>query len=415
MQRLAIVVQQRDVEVARHDQLVHHAVHGGVELLQRGRGVGQLGDAEQRGLQLLGAAALLDLGLQLAVGQLQFAGARLDARLQLLVRVAPVQRGEDVLGHVAQQRAVLVGVAGRGVVALHHDRAADAVVAPHRHAQPVHAFRAMAGVQRHSQTLAHRRRRPAHRLAVVQQGQGHAVAHLLLAELALRIGHVGVDQIGEVEEAHRAAHLVVEHDVAVLRVHQRADHGVDAGQHLAHFQIGAGQVGDLVQRLLQALGLLQGDHAGRGPLGLEHGTDQRLGGGLPGSDLRRRQRRGQAGGQGHARIAFHVGPGQQQLVLVADHVLGVVPQRLLGAPAQCRAGAFAGRATGADRPVPPAGHDLRAVGQQAAQDLRHGVRRHGADPGLLHGSGGLARHRFPPVTAITQSRCTLRASFQPAV
>ena len=41
------------------------------------------------------------------------------------------------------------------------------------------------------------------------------------------------------------------------RIHQPADDLVDAAQHVVHFQRRTGEVGDLVQRLLQALRLLQ--------------------------------------------------------------------------------------------------------------------------------------------------------------
>jgi hypothetical protein len=64
-------VHQRDVEIARVEQAPDHAMHLPVEL---GQAVGRhrhLGDVVQRGLQLLGAAALGHFILQAVVGALQ--------------------------------------------------------------------------------------------------------------------------------------------------------------------------------------------------------------------------------------------------------------------------------------------------------------------------------------------------------
>ena len=55
-------------------------------------------------------------------------GALVDAALQFVLRLAPGQRGQDVLGDEAQQRLVVVAVADGRVVALHHDRAAHHAV-----------------------------------------------------------------------------------------------------------------------------------------------------------------------------------------------------------------------------------------------------------------------------------------------
>ena len=81
-------------------------------------------------------------------------GAFLDAAFQLLAGLAAVERGQDVLGHEDQQRALFVAVDAGTVVALHDDRAADAVVAAHRHAQPVLAVGTVAGVAHDAEALA---------------------------------------------------------------------------------------------------------------------------------------------------------------------------------------------------------------------------------------------------------------------
>src|SRR3546814_3336441 len=76
--------------------------------------------------QLLRALAFDDLRLQHHVRLLQFAGALVDTALELLARLAAVERGQDVLGDVLQKRAVLVRVARGLQVALDHDRATHA-------------------------------------------------------------------------------------------------------------------------------------------------------------------------------------------------------------------------------------------------------------------------------------------------
>ena len=98
--------------------------------------------------------ALDDLGLQVTVALLQRLGPLLDPALEFLAGLVAVQRGQDVLGDEGQQCALLLAVGFLAVVALHDDRAADAVVAAHRHAQPVAAVRAMALVEIHPELLA---------------------------------------------------------------------------------------------------------------------------------------------------------------------------------------------------------------------------------------------------------------------
>src|SRR3546814_1724738 len=92
----AVARQQGDIEVARVQQLADDRVHVGVEALQAAGGDRLLGDAVQRPLQLLRALAFDDLRLQHHVRLLQFAGALVDAALELLARLAAVEcRSEE--------------------------------------------------------------------------------------------------------------------------------------------------------------------------------------------------------------------------------------------------------------------------------------------------------------------------------
>ena len=92
---------------------------------------------------------------------------------------------------------------------------------------------------------------------MAQQRHGQAARHLA-GVMALRgIGDEVIDLIGKVQEPDLVAHIVVFHDVAVLGIHQRAEHAMHVAQHLGHFQIGTGQIGNLEQGLLQPLGLFQ--------------------------------------------------------------------------------------------------------------------------------------------------------------
>jgi len=100
-------------------------------------------------------------------------------------------------------------------------------------------------------------RRAAERLAMAQQRHGQATRHLPGVVADRRVGHEFIHLVGEVQEAHLVAHIVVLDDVAVLGVHQRAEHAVHMAQHLAHFQVGAGQVGNLEQCLLKPFSLLE--------------------------------------------------------------------------------------------------------------------------------------------------------------
>jgi len=91
---------------------------------------------------------------------------------------------------------------------------------------------------------------------VADHRQGEAVADPLRRELLVGVDGRGL-LVGEIAEAHGVALRVVQRDEEVLRVHQLADHRMHAAQHLGHLQLAAGQVGDLVQRALQARGLVQ--------------------------------------------------------------------------------------------------------------------------------------------------------------
>ena len=407
---LTVVRDQGDIEVPRVDQFVHHHVDVGIETLEGIGGDGELGDAEQRALQLLGTLALHDLGLQLAVGALQLVRAYRHAMLQLHVRVLAVQRGQDVLGHVAQQRAILVGIAGGRVVALHDDGAADAVVAAHGHAQPVQAVRPVRRVADHAQLLPDHRRRSPQGLAVAQQRERHAVGHFLFAELALRFGHVRIALVREVQEADRAALVVVEDDVAVLRIHQRVHHRMDAAEHLGHLQVGTGQIGDLVEGLLQPLGLLQGHDARLRARGVQRGFHQgtrqrqpcRFVLGRPGVRSGYRQR--------HAGVAVGIVPGVHAEVRIV--VLGRVGQRLVRTPPQRRRCPRRGRAATAQRPVAPAHRQLRARRQQATQDRRDPLCGRRGRAGRIVCADRWRRHDRVPTETVRESGYPPRRAYR---
>ncbi|MNU98720.1 hypothetical protein D3C71_888360 [compost metagenome] len=361
IQPVAGLVDQGDVEIARVQQRADHPVHLHVELGQAFGAHRHLGDVEQRQLQLLGASALDHFVLQAAIGALQLQRAPLHLTLQLHLRLAPVHRGEDVLGHITQQGAVGLVVAHALLVALHHDGTAHPALAQHRHAHPVQALRPTAGVV----LVVHRRQqlvgRPAQRLAVAQQREGEAARHFMLFVAAVRVGLEGVALVGEIQEAHPSAHIVVLDDVAVLRVHQRIEHAVEMPQHFGHFQVRTGQVGNLVQRLLQPLGGFQGLDL-LALAGQRQRVFQRLACHGPPARVRHRARRGQ---RVHGQLAAVMLPSAQR---------GLRP----GHAAQQRVQQFgAGRGAArvrlaalAQPRVRPRQRHLRLPGQQCAQRLR---------------------------------------------
>jgi hypothetical protein len=248
-----LFVQQRDIEVARVQQAADDAVHGGVEVVQAFRGVGQFRDAEQRRLQAFAALALQHLLAQHAVGFAQRGGAAGHAAFQFGVGFAAFQRGLHVLGHVAEQLAIVFGVVGVFAVALHHDAADHAPVALQRHAEPVLAHRAeqheLAGEL--AREFLHRTH---DRLAALQQVPGEAVAHVLQRHALVGQRRVLVHGVDVVREAHAVGGRVVQGDVEIFRVHQAAENAVQRVHHLGHVVFGAGLVGDGVERALQALG-----------------------------------------------------------------------------------------------------------------------------------------------------------------
>ena len=250
VQLLAVGREQGDEEVAGVEQGADDAVHFGVEDLDAFAAAGLFGDAEQRRLQAFAAFAFGDL---LA----QFAGAFVHAALKFFLGVAAGQRGQDVLGNVTEQGAVVFAVARVRVVALHHHGAAHHAFVHHRHAQPVFAVRAQGFVAADAQFQAHVGRGAQYRLAVADKRQGEAVAHLRAGDFFVRIRADGVLAVGEVDEAHRVRFRRVAHDVEVLGVHQPADDFVQAAHHRGGVFAGAGQVGNREQGALQALGPAQ--------------------------------------------------------------------------------------------------------------------------------------------------------------
>ena len=258
LQHAPVDGQHGDVEIACVEQAADDLVDLGIEALQRLAGHRQLGNAEQRALEFLRPLPLRHFRLQVDIGLLQLRRALLHALLELLARLVAIQRGEDVLGHVGQQRAILVAVDVGLLVVLHHDRADHAAAPAHRHAQPVGAVRPAGFAEGDAMELSQLRRRPPHRLAGAQQVHGQGVLVVGDRDFLGRIVDPGVDQVDEIQEAHRLQVLVVQHDVEIAGVHQLAHDRVDPAQHLLQLQAAAGEVGDLVQGLLQALRAVQG-------------------------------------------------------------------------------------------------------------------------------------------------------------
>jgi hypothetical protein len=137
---------------------------------------------------------------------------------------------------------------------LHDDAATHVAAGQHRHAEPVDTVRTEALVAGDAELRPQLLRRPHHRTAMAQHGHGQAVAQIVDIELLVRIGLVRVMGIDEIDEADPSTRMVVLHDHEVFGIHQVADDVVDAGQHLRHFEVGRGEVGDGIQRALQAFG-----------------------------------------------------------------------------------------------------------------------------------------------------------------
>ena len=174
------------------------------------------------------------------------------------MRLPPGQRDQDMLGHELQQRLVVLAETVGDVVALHHDRPAHHAIGDHRHAQPIRAPRPVfAVVLLETEGLAQRARWSQRRPAAADDPQGQAVADLRGRVFPLRIHRAVVLLVGEVDEAQAFAFAVVQRDVEIARVHQLADHVVDAPQHVRHLEAGGGEVGHPVKRGLHADGFLQ--------------------------------------------------------------------------------------------------------------------------------------------------------------
>ena len=86
---------------------------------------------------LFDALTLADLVAQFAHRGSQLASAVLHSPIQFGLRLLARHRCLDVLCHIAQQRAVFIGVMHRLVVALHNYRPTHLAINHHRHAQKI--------------------------------------------------------------------------------------------------------------------------------------------------------------------------------------------------------------------------------------------------------------------------------------
>src|SRR5690606_4849776 len=170
--------------------------------------------------------------------------------------------------------------------------------------QPVRGIRAVGQVEIDGQLLADELRGPTQRVSVAQQGHGQAVGHGRDRRLDAGIRTPGIQPVGEIQETHGVAHIVIQDDVEIRGRHQPADDAVDALEHLGHLEARSGEVGDLVQALLQPFRLAQGLDPGLGLGRGDGGRDQPPRQRAPGIARGRRQRLRQACGNGDARLAF---------------------------------------------------------------------------------------------------------------
>ena len=163
----------------------------------------------------------------------------------------PVESGGHVLRHEGEDVAVLLRVARRLRVALHHEHAEGAVTAHEGHAQPVHGRRAHhLDLARGHEALEHGGRG--------QQGRARA-QHVFGERLAfLDLGRLRVHLVHEVLERQRVPAFVLEGEVEVPRVHQLAHDLVDAGVEARHVLHGAADLRDAVEGALEPLRALAG-------------------------------------------------------------------------------------------------------------------------------------------------------------
>jgi len=197
------------------------------------------------------------------------------ALLQRLLPHLALQRVEHVPGHEGQHVLVAFGIAAPRLVALHRQRAQRLAAAQQRHAHEVRRRRAHRLPAVEPQLPRHLPRRPAHGPGVANQRQRDRVGQFLGGELLVRPVHLAVHLVDEVDEAQPLPALVVQRDVEVRRVHQLADDAVQPLQQAGHVALRGGRVGDVEQRALQPLGLLQ---ALDRRLQLLHAPQQRPGG-----------------------------------------------------------------------------------------------------------------------------------------
>ena len=363
-------------------------MHVGIETLHTACRHRQFGDLVQRSLQPLGTVPLDDLGLQHQVGLLQLQRALINAVLELDLGMLAVQCGLDVLGDVFEQRTVFIAVHVGAVVALHHDRAADTIVPAHRHTEPVGTVGAMAAVGLYSQPASQLVRWAKQRLAMMQQRHGEAVGQLANRYFHVRFGNVRIRCVGKIQKANNRAHFVVAHDEEIPGIHQPADHAVDATEHFVHLQPGAGQIGNLVQRLLQALRFFQRFDPRFPMRRCKRCGDRAPSQHQPGITRGRRQCVTQRRGDRNPGLAFIPG----RVDLDGGSCRDIAVEAVLGMRMQRRRSAGHGRQSRTRFGVAPAHDDFRAPRQRPGQcfgqpaQVRQNIASHPPRPdGCLYG------------------------------
>ncbi len=107
LQRQAVLRDQRNEQVPRVDQLAGRFMHAAIELGLADIGGGQLGDLEQRFLQVFGALALDDFELQNLVGLGEFERALVHALLEIVLAEFAFQCDQDVAADEFQQGQIV--------------------------------------------------------------------------------------------------------------------------------------------------------------------------------------------------------------------------------------------------------------------------------------------------------------------